>query len=72
MKRTYQKITIGFVNQIFEENDEGQFVCTQQTFEASDEVSREDENGNVIDENEVLNKEVYFPFHLDQPEIIEK
>ncbi|MCK9544450.1 MAG: hypothetical protein M0R03_20720 [Novosphingobium sp.] len=65
VKKKYSKMTVGFVIQDYEENDDGFFECTAQQFEASDEVDRDDLEGNPIDINTA--KEIYFPFEMRQP-----
>lgn len=42
------KITVGFVHQRFEKNEQGQFVCTEQAFIAGDETGYEDEQGESL------------------------
>ncbi len=44
----FNKITVGFVIQTFEENATGKFVCTKQEFIAGDQVDYEDQDGNHI------------------------
>ena len=44
----FNKITVGFVIQTFEENTAGKFICTKQEFIASDQVDYEDQDGNPI------------------------
>jgi len=61
----YMKFTYGFVAQLFEEKD-GKFICTEQSFSAGDQVSREDINGDPIEIQDT--EEVYFPFNMEQPE----
>lgn len=45
----FTKITVGFITQAFEKDDEGRFVCTHQEFIASDQCDYEDVDGNSID-----------------------
>jgi len=45
---TFIKISVGFVHQRFERNEDGQFLCTQQAFIAGDEVNYEDLRGNAL------------------------
>jgi hypothetical protein len=61
----YSKITVGFVIQSYEQKD-GKYVWVGQEFEASDQVDREDLENNPIEIDET--EEVYFPFHMKQPE----
>jgi hypothetical protein len=66
--KKYKKIAYGFVVQEFEKQGK-KFVCTNQTFEASNEVDYEDNNGNVLDMDDLNeNEEGYFPFNMVQPE----
>ncbi len=45
----FNKITVGFVIQTFEESTAGEFTCAKQEFIAGDQVDYEDPNGNPID-----------------------
>jgi hypothetical protein len=45
----FTKVTVGFVAQTFEKNDEGRFVCTHQEFIAGDQCDYEDAEGNPIE-----------------------
>ncbi len=45
----FVKITTGWVQQYFERNKDGVFVCTGQEFEAGDLCNYEDDGGNPID-----------------------
>jgi hypothetical protein len=63
----YNKITIGFVIQSYEEKD-GKFVCTEQEFIASDDVSREDADEIEVTVDVDTDKEVYQCFDMVQPE----
>ncbi len=65
--RKYKKVAVGFVTQNFEENDEGVFVCTGQTFTCGDEVDYEDEYGENIEDQLDTTKEAYFPYNMVQP-----
>ena len=57
----FTKITVGFVTQCYEKNDDGdKFVCTHQEFIAGDQVDYEDANGNTI----TPPKHVYQPFEM--------
>ena len=64
MIETYNKITTGFVIQKFEKQGD-RFVCTEQTFTASDQVDREDDNDNSVDVD--IQDEQYEPFTMVQP-----
>ena len=44
----FNKITVGFVIQTFEENAAGEFTCTKQEFIAGDSIDYEDQDGNPI------------------------
>jgi len=57
----YQKITVGFVVQAFE--DDG--TPTDQSFVASDDVSYENEEGESIDPPK---NDTYLPFDMVQPQ----
>ena len=46
---SFTKITVGFVTQTFEKDDEGRFVCTRQEFIAGDQCDCEDEQGKPIE-----------------------
>lgn len=67
----YQKVTTGFVTQIFKKRDK-KYVCTEQSFIAGDEVSRENEFGEPLDVPQVETAEVYFPFEMKQPSDADK
>ena len=45
----FNKITVGFVVQVFEKNADGEFICTSQEFIAGDQVDYEDAGGNAIE-----------------------
>lgn len=61
----YNKITPGFVIQVF--NDQGQ--CLSQEFVAKDEVEFETEDGCPINRrNMPFGGEEYFPYEMKQPE----
>jgi hypothetical protein len=62
--QAYSKITIGFIIQSYKEID-GKYHCVGQQFEAGDQVDREDLENNPIQID--MAKEVYFPFHMKQP-----
>lgn len=64
MIEKYNKITPGFVTQIFHKKDE-KFVCVEQSFTAGDPVDRENENGEVVDVD--VREEQYEPFDMVQP-----
>ncbi len=44
----FLKITVGFVIQTYQSNDQDQFVCIHQDFIAGDQVDFEDTEGNPI------------------------
>ena len=56
----FTKITVGFVTQVFEEDDKGRFVCTDQQFIAGDQCDYEDAQGNPIEPQE----HQYQPFNM--------
>ena len=60
----FVKITVGFVHQRFEKNEEDRFVCTGQVFIAGDEVSYEDEKGNTFSS---VPEYVYEPLEMKSP-----
>ncbi|MCK4887734.1 MAG: hypothetical protein KAS96_10120 [Planctomycetes bacterium] len=62
--QAYSKITLGFIIQSYKQID-GKYHCVGQQFEAGDQVDREIENGEKITID--VSKEVYFPFHMKQP-----
>ena len=62
----YNKITTGFANQSFEQQDD-KFICVEQSFTASDEVSRENEYGEPVGID--VKQEVYEPFEMKEPKI---
>ena len=61
----FTKITIGFVSQTFELNDDGKMVCIEQEFIAGDEVSYEDEHGEPLVD---IPEHQYQYFDMVQPE----
>lgn len=63
-KKTHKKITIGYVIQDYEEQEDGQLVCTEQCFIAG-EVTYEDEGGEEITVD--TEQEQYQPFNMIQP-----
>jgi hypothetical protein len=61
----YNKVTIGFVVQTF--NDEGE--CLSQEFMASDETTYELEDGTAINQEDMpFGGNEYFSFDMVQPE----
>ena len=56
----FVKITEGWVQQYFEPNKDGVFVCTSQEFVAGDECYYEDDGGGVIESPEYK----YQPFDM--------
>lgn len=68
----YNKVTVGFVTQRFVRDEDGYYRCTEQSFTAGDEVSREvydeDEEEDVdITHTLQLRNEKYEPFHMVKP-----
>jgi hypothetical protein len=66
----YTKFITGHVAQTFVKKD-GEYVCTGQSFTASDDTTYEDDDGEVIDEfdiDEIVADEVYFPMNMEQPD----
>ena len=61
----FTKITIGFVSQTFELNDDGKMICAKQEFIAGDEVSYEDEYGEPLD---FFPEHIYQSYNMVQPE----
>ena len=57
--KTFNKITTGFVVQVFKQVKGKKFVCTNQTFIAGDDVQFEDLEGNPIEA-----VEAYEPFTM--------
>ena len=65
MPDTISKTTVGFVTQTF---DTKTGKCIEQEFVAGDQVEWEDEDGQLIDPDEVTIEEIdYFPFNMVQP-----
>ena len=63
----YRKIVNGFVAQNYEFIN-GQYVCVSQEFIAGDEVTRENDIGEELDENDWDEEEIYFSFNMEQPD----
>ena len=63
--KKFTKITVGFVSQTFEQNDNGKMICTKQEFVAGDEVSYEDEYGEPLD---FFPEHIYQSYDMVQPE----
>ena len=61
----FVKITVGFVCQAFEQNANGQFVCTEQVFVAGDECSSEDTNGEPLKD---VPEYEYQPYEMVAPQ----
>ena len=57
------KITTGWVQQYFEKDKDGKFICTGQEFEAGDLVQYENDGGDVIDPPQYE----YQSFNMVQP-----
>jgi len=67
---THQKVTIGFVTQIYTTLPNGSMVCTDQQFHAG-EVDYTDMNGENLDLSKIdTDKEVYCPMDMKQPKQI--
>ena len=60
----YKKITIGFVIQEFSQQDD-KFICIEQSFEAGEQVDRENKDGDPVDID--IEQEVYQAFDMKQP-----
>ena len=60
----FVKIVNGWVQQYYEPNKDGIFVCTSQEFIAGDNVYCENDGGNVIDQP----NHKYQPYGMQQPE----
>ena len=60
----YNKITPGFVAQVFERQN-GKYGCEEQSFSAGDQVDRENEQGESVAVD--VRKEQYQPFNMVQP-----
>lgn len=60
----YNKITTGFVTQEFTQQD-GKYICVEQSFTAGDQSDREDDNGEPVEID--IKQEVYEPFDMKQP-----
>jgi len=63
MIEKYNKITPGFVTQVFQKNEK--FICVEQHFTAGDPVDRENEKGEPVDID--IREEQYQPFDMVQP-----
>lgn len=63
--QAYSKTTVGFVTQQYMLNKDGKYICIEQFFTASDEVSRENQNGDPVDID--TSKEEYQPMDMEQP-----
>ena len=63
--QAYQKVTIGFVVQNYMMNKQGKYICIEQSFEAGEQVTREDNNGDHLEID--TTKEVYQPMEMLQP-----
>ena len=67
----FNKITVGFVIQMFEKNAAGKFICTNQEFIAGDDVQFENLKGDPIE----LPEHEYQPFNMtliSREEIIDR
>jgi hypothetical protein len=67
MKETYTKIIVGYVCQKYQKQEDGTFICIGQGFIAGDDVSREDNYGEKIDDTNIVDNEDYFPLNMMQP-----
>ena len=56
----FTKITVGFVVQSYEKNEDGKFVCAHQEFIAGDSIDYEDANGEKV----IGPEHVYQPFEM--------
>ena len=61
----FMKITVGFVQQTFEKNADGQSICTDQAFIASDQCDYEDMNGEPL---ENVPEHEYQPYDMASPQ----
>jgi len=57
------KITMGWVRQYYERNEDGVFVCTGQEFEVGDLCEFADDGGCPLDPQE----HQYYPYEMQQP-----
>ena len=64
--KKFVKITIGFVQQAFEKDADGKFVCTDQAFIAGDQCDYDDINGEPL--KDVPDHE-YEPYEMVSPQI---
>ena len=64
--KKYQKVTIGFVVQHYKLNKEGKYACSWQSFEAGEQVTREDDNGELLKID--TSKEVEQVMDMEQPD----
>jgi hypothetical protein len=65
--KEYNKITVGFVTQKFVLSPDGVFRAESQEFIAGDDITRENEYGEIVDVD--VDKEVYCPFNMKAPRI---
>jgi len=64
-KKTFDKITVGFVIQEYQTEKDGSHTPIRQEFIACDQVDYEDTNGEPIEVDTL--KETYCPFEMVQP-----
>ena len=63
--KKFTKITVGFVSQTFELNDNDKMVCAKQEFISGDEVSYENEYGEPLDN---IPEHIYQSYDMVRPE----
>ena len=66
--KEHQKITVGYVSQIYTTLPNGSMICTGQEFIAGDQVDYEDMESAAIEVD--TDKEVYCPMEMVQPKQI--
>ena len=61
----FVKITVGFIQQTFEKNTDGKFVCADQAFIAGDQCDHEDMNGDPLKD---VPEHEYEPYEMLLPQ----
>ena len=61
----FVKITVGFIQQTFERDADGNFVCTDQAFIVGDQCDYEDMNGDPLKE---IPEHEYEPYEMVSPQ----
>ncbi|MBC8470368.1 MAG: hypothetical protein H8D56_12935 [Planctomycetes bacterium] len=61
----FVKITVGFIQQTFEKEPDGEFICTDQAFIAGDQCDYEDVNGDPLKD---IPEHQYEPYEMLLPQ----